>query len=68
MSCSCCRVADAVDHYLDLLSLLQEGLQQQVGVLIKSSLGDLEAEGWRDPNPVPKTGPRHQPWTPGFSV
>uniref|UniRef100_A0A8D2NZA8 FA complementation group G n=1 Tax=Zosterops lateralis melanops TaxID=1220523 RepID=A0A8D2NZA8_ZOSLA len=24
------RVADAVDHYLDLLSLLQEGLQQQV--------------------------------------
>lgn len=45
MSCSCCRVADAVEHYLDFLSLLQEGLQQQVGVLVKSSLGDLEGEG-----------------------
>ncbi|NXJ42759.1 FANCG protein, partial [Ciconia maguari] len=29
-SCPCCRVADAVEHYLDFLSLLQEGLQQQV--------------------------------------
>lgn len=30
-----------MEHYLDFLSLLQEGLQQQVGGLIKSSLGDL---------------------------
>ena len=34
MSCPRCRVADAVEHYLDLLALLQEGLQQQVGVLV----------------------------------
>ncbi|KAF2985082.1 hypothetical protein EK904_008663, partial [Melospiza melodia maxima] len=50
------RVADAVEHYLDFLSLLQEGLQQQVGVLVQSSLGDLEDEGWRHPNPVPLDG------------
>uniref|UniRef100_A0A8C5X5S8 FANCG protein n=1 Tax=Malurus cyaneus samueli TaxID=2593467 RepID=A0A8C5X5S8_9PASS len=28
------RVTDAVEHYLDFLSLLQEGLQQQVGVML----------------------------------
>lgn len=69
MSCSSCRVADAVEHYLDFLSLLQEGLQQQVGKeQVKSSLGNLEDEGWRDPNPLLRAGPRYQLWTAGFSV
>lgn len=65
MSCPHCRVADAVEHYLDFLALLQEGLQQQVGVLLKSSLGDLVDEVWI---PIPRPGPRRHPWTPGFSV
>lgn len=65
MSCPCCRVADAVEHYLDFLALFQEGLQQQVGVLVKSSLGDLADEVWI---PIPRPGTRCHPWTPGFSV
>ncbi|NXJ15235.1 FANCG protein, partial [Odontophorus gujanensis] len=28
------RVGDAVEHYLDFLALLQEGLQQQAGILV----------------------------------
>lgn len=35
-----------MEHYLDFLALLQEGLQQQVGVLVKNSLGDLTDEVW----------------------
>ncbi|KAK2512169.1 Pigo [Columba guinea] len=38
------RVADAVEHYLDFMALLQQGLQQQVGVSVKSSLDDLVDE------------------------
>lgn len=53
MSYPCCRVADAVEHYLDFMALLQEGLQQQVGILVKSSLGDLVDEVWI---PIPRSG------------
>lgn len=55
MSCPCCRVADAVEHYLDFMALLQQGLQQQVGVSVKSSLDDLVDEVWI---PISKSGPR----------
>lgn len=65
MFCPHCRVADAVEHYLDFLALLQEGPQQQVGVVVKTSLGGLVDEVWI---PIARPGPRCHPWTPGFSV
>lgn len=65
MSCPCCRVADAVEHYLDFLAVLQEGLQQQAGILVKSSLGNLVGEVRI---PILRHGPELCTWTPGFSV
>lgn len=44
-----------MEHYLDFMALLQQGLQQQVGVSVKSSLDDLVDEVWI---PIPKPGPR----------
>lgn len=58
-------MADAVEHYLDFLAVLQEGLQQQAGILVKSSRGSLVGEVQI---PILRHGPELCTWTPGFSV